>query len=231
MHARKPGWSSILVTWFSGTSFITATRWARHASASSSLPPTGRGCPTTPSRTSAPGCTGSIQPARLPIPSPTPLRRWRRSRGERLSRLTAGLDEGAGDESISGGRRPPPGLGGDRGVAGQAQLGDAGSDPPDPLGGGHVGRDVDDPLPDARARRPDDPVGGRLQVQDLGPVRVTHLMLVEPIAAVEHRIVGASPRFTEGFHRLQHGGLAAAGGVSSTSQAEAITLAMVLSAM
>jgi len=43
-------------------------------------------------------------------------------------------------------------------------------------------------LADARACGPDDPVGGRLQVQDLGPVGVTYLMLVEPIAAAEHRV-------------------------------------------
>jgi hypothetical protein len=56
-----------------------------------------------------------------------------------------------------------------------------------------------------------DAVGGGLEVEDLGPVRVALLVLVEPVTAVEDRVIGGRPRFAECLHRLQDGCLAAAG--------------------
>ena len=86
---------------------------------------------------------------------------------------------------------------------GDTELGDAGGDPSDPLGGGHVGRDVDHALADGGAHRPDDPVGGRLQVQDFGPVRVACLVLVEPVAAGAAVTIIPSARETFGNLALE----------------------------
>jgi hypothetical protein len=66
-------------------------------------------------------------------------------------------------------------------------------------------------LPDGGASRADDPVGGGLQVQDLGSVWVAGLVLAEPVAAGEHRVIGWRPGLAERFHCFQHGGFAAAG--------------------
>jgi glycosyltransferase involved in cell wall biosynthesis len=86
---------------------------------------------------------------------------------------------------------------------GDTELGDAGGDPSDPLGGGHVGRDVDDALADGGAHRPDDPVGSRLQVQDFGPVRVACLVLVELVAAGAAVTIIPSARETFGSLALE----------------------------
>src|ERR1039457_6267688 len=86
---------------------------------------------------------------------------------------------------------------------GDTELGDAGGDPSDPLGGGHVWRDVDHALADGGARRADDPVGSRLQVQDFGPVRVACLVLVEPVAAGAAVTIIPSARETFGNLALE----------------------------
>lgn len=65
---------------------------------------------------------------------------------------------------------------GTKSVRDGAEFGNAGGDPSDLFGGGHVGWDVDDALPDGCAGGADDPVRGRLEVQDLGPVGVTGLV-------------------------------------------------------
>jgi hypothetical protein len=75
-------------------------------------------------------------------------------------------------------------------VLGDAEFGDAGGDPADAFGGGHVGRDVDDALAGGGAGGPDDAVGGGLQGEDLGAVGVALLVLVEAVAAVEDGVQG-----------------------------------------
>jgi hypothetical protein len=68
----------------------------------------------------------------------------------------------------------------------QRQPVHAPGDPPDSLGGGHAGRDVDDVLAGGSAGLADEAVGGRLQVQDPGTVGVSGLFLAVAVAAVEN---------------------------------------------